>query len=197
MKKRHLVFLMGYKRTGKNTVGRLINDLSYGNFHEVGFADELKRQYWSSLGMSWDRDNEDDELKEEHRPGIINYGESMKHEKGMYHWIETALDPFIFDKDDNKSIIVTDCRRTEEVKWMKDFMLKRHPKYAFVYDRIDPHFIAVRRPDAEKNDSDYLTHLAIKMATEEMMMINRLIKNYGSLDDLKVVIEELYACRFK
>ena len=197
MNKRNLIFLMGYKNTGKDTVANMIKDMSYGQYDIVGFADALKSEYYASVGVEYDRDSEDRAFKEIHRPGIIRYGEGEKQKYGMYHWIETALDKYIFDEKSSNGIIVPDCRRVEEVLWMKDFMKRRHPKYTFVYDRFDPHFFAVHRPDAERDDHDYLTHVAVRVATEETFMIQRLIKNYGDLKDLKVAVEEIYACRLK
>jgi phosphomevalonate kinase len=196
-KKRHLIFLLGFKRVGKNTVADILNEISFNQFHSIGFADALKKEYWAQLGMEWDKENEDDDLKEQHRPKIIQYGEGKKQEKGMHYWLERALDDVLFDQDDKKSIIVTDCRRVEEVLWMKDFMQKRHPKYVSLYDKIEPHMFAVHMPDADLKDKDYLTHLAVRIASEEQWLINRFIKNYGTLKDLRVSLEELYACRLK
>jgi hypothetical protein len=197
MKKRHLIFLMGYKNTGKDTVAKMINEMSFNQYDIVGFADALKRDYYQSIGVQYDRDTEDRDFKEMHRPGIISYGENMKQNKGMWHWVETALDPLLFDKESKKGIIVPDCRRVEEVVWMKDFMQRRHPKYNFIYDRFEPHFFAVHREGAEDEDSDYLTRICIRVAAEEMFMINRFIKNYKDLKHLKGVVEEIYACRLK
>jgi len=197
MAKRNLIFLCGFKNTGKDTVAKMINDLSYGNYDIVGFADALKKDYYASVGVEYDRDTEDRDFKEKHRPGIIQYGEGMKQEHGMYHWIETALDELIFDEKSEKGIIVPDCRRVEEVKWMKDFMRQIHPKYQFVYEKFNPFFFAVHREGAEDEDTDYLTHIAIKIASEEMFMVNEFIPNFETLKKLKIRVEELYARRLK
>ena len=196
-KVRHLIFLMGYAGAGKDTVAQMIKDLSYGKSDIIGFADALKKEYYATVGYEYERGKEDRDFKEQHRPGIIRYGEGMKHEKGIYHWIETALDPLLFDKESENNIIVPDCRRVEEVLWMKRFMQKRHAKYMAVYENFDPHLFLIYRPEYHLKDRDYLTHLAVDIAAEEMFMVNRLIKNTKDLNHLKVIVEELYACRLK
>lgn len=197
MKKRNLIFLCGFKRTGKDTLAEMINKMSYGNYDIVGFADALKSEYYKTVGIEYGRDTEDHDLKEQHRPGIIRYGEGMKQERGANHWIETALDPYLFDKENDHGIIVPDCRRAEEMLWYKDFLDNRITKYKFIREKFTPHFFTIHRPDAELEDKDYLTHLAIRVATELMFLPNRHIKNNGDLKALKNKVEEIYAIRLK
>lgn len=196
MKKRHLIFLSGFANTGKDTVANMINKLSYNKFDIVSFADNVKEEYYASVGIDYDKHNEDRELKENHRPGIIQHGESMKHQHGVNHWIESALDPFLFDKKSDRGIIVPDCRRTEEMFWYKDFLRKGIPKYQFIRENFQPHFFTVHRDNADVEDKDFLTHIAIRVATELMFLGNRHI-NAPTLEKLKVKIEEIYACRIK
>lgn len=197
MKKRHLIFLMGFKNTGKDTVAELIKECSYGKFDIVGFADALKKEYYEPIGYKYERGKEDRDFKEAHREGLISYGERMKHLHGANYWVEKALDPYLFDDKSENGIVVPDCRRTEELIWYKDFLNSRHPKYQFIRDKFQPHFFAVHRENAEHEDDDYLTHTCIRVAAEEMFLINRLIKNYKDLDYLKGAVREIYACRLK
>jgi hypothetical protein len=197
MKKRNLIFLSGFKNTGKDTVANMINEMSYGAYDIISFADAVKEEYYSSVGITYDKETEDRELKEFHRPGIINHGETQKHLHGVNHWIETALDPLLFDKESKRGIIVPDCRRVEEMFWYKDFLGNKLLKYKFIRDNFQPHFFTVHSPDADKDDKDFLTHLAIRVATELMFLSNRHIENFGSLKKLRVKVEEIYAVRLK
>jgi phosphomevalonate kinase len=194
MKKRPVIFLIGYKNTGKDTVAEMLNKVSGNQFDIVGFADALKKEYYATVGVEYDRKTEDRDFKEKHRDGIIRYGESMKHEKGMHHWIESALDPYIFKGD--KGIIVPDCRRAEEVHWFIDFRDNKLEKYKEVRDNFRPLFIAVHRSGAENEDSDYLTEVAGRVATDNYVL-NSFIDNSESLEKLKVKVEELYAVNIR
>jgi hypothetical protein len=195
-KKRHLIFLLGFKNTGKDTAAGYFNDCSYGNFDIVGFADALKKDYYGSLGIEYDRNTEDRDFKETHRSGIIRYGEGMKQRKGATYWIEKALDDYLFDPKSKKGIIVPDCRRVEELFWYRDFLNNSIPKYTFIRERFQPHFFAIHREGAEDNDKDYLTHNTVRVM-EEMFLMNRFIKNYKDLKHLKGLIEEIYAVRLR
>lgn len=197
MKKRNLIFLSGFANTGKDTVANLINKMSYGNYDIVSFADAVKEEYYPSVGMEYNKETEDRALKEFHRPGIINHGESQKHLNGVNYWVERALNPYIFDKESERGIIVPDCRRVEEMFWYSDFLNSKIPKYQFVRDNFEPHFFTIHRADADMEDKDFLTHLAIRVATELMYLPNRHISNYDSLKKLKINVEEIYACRLK
>lgn len=197
MKKRNLIFLSGFKNTGKDTVAAIINKLSYGQYDIVSLADAVKTEYYKTVGIDYDKETEDRAVKELHRPGIIRHGEAMKHANGANHWIETALDPLLFDKKSDRGIIVPDCRRVEEMFWYQDFLKSALPKYQFIRDNFQPHFFTIHRPDADLEDKDFLTHLAIRVATELMFLGNRHIKNYGSVDKLRIQVEEIYAVRLR
>ncbi len=197
MKKRHLIFLAGFKNTGKDTVAEMINKMSYGNYDIISFADAVKKEYYESVGAVYDKAKEDREFKELHRAGIISHGESQKHLHGVNHWIEKALDGHLFDKESERGIIIPDCRRTEEMLWYSDFLNSRIPKYQFIRDNFEPHFFTVHRENAEYDDKDFLTHTAIRVCTELMFLSNRHISNYDGLEKLKVKVEEIYACRLK
>jgi hypothetical protein len=197
MKKRNLIFIAGFKNTGKDTVANMINKLSYGSYDVISFADAVKREYYESVGVAYDRNNEDREFKELHRAGIINHGESQKHLHGVNHWIEKALDNFLFEEESERGIIVPDCRRTEEMFWYKDFLNSQIPKYQFIREKFQPHFFTVHRENAEFEDKDFLTHLAIRVCTELMFLPNRHISNFGDLKKLQGKVEEIYACRLK
>jgi len=197
MKKRNVIFLSGFKNTGKDTVSEMINEMSYDKYDIISFADAVKKEYYDSIGIKYDKGNEDRTFKELHRTGIISYGESQKHLYGANYWIEKALDDLLFDKESERGIIVPDCRRTEEMFWYLDFLNSSMPKYQFIRDNFIPHFFMVHREDADLEDKDFLTHIAIRVATELMYLPNRYIPNHATLDKLKVQVEEIYACRLK
>jgi phosphomevalonate kinase len=197
MKKRNLIFLSGFKNTGKDTVAKMIKELSYGKYDIVGFADAIKEEYYPTVGITYNRETEDRELKEQHRHGIIRYAEHQKQVHGGHYWIERALDPFLFDKESTNGIIIPDCRRTPEMFWYKDFLGGKLPKYQFIRENFQPHFFTIHSPDADVDDKDYLTHEAIRVATELMFLSNRHIENYGSLEKLRVKVEEIYAVRLR
>jgi hypothetical protein len=81
--------------------------------------------------------------------------------------------------------------------WYKDFLGGKLPKYQFIRENFQPHFFTIHTPNADVDDKDYLTHEAIRVATELMFLSNRHIENYGSLEKLRVKVEEIYAVRLR
>lgn len=193
---RNIIFLMGFKNTGKDTVAQMLNEMSYGKIKRVSFADALKKEYYSLVGVDESIDVENREFKEKHRPGIIAYGEGKKQENGPFYWIERALDEHLFSEEEDFDIVVTDCRRVEEVFWYADFTKGIMPKYADIREKFRPHFIAIHRPGAEKEDNDYLTQNAIRVATT-IYAPDRFINNNKDLKYLKERVQEIYAVRFR
>jgi hypothetical protein len=188
---------MGFQNTGKDTVAEMLIKMSYGKIKRVRFADALKTECYPLMEIDpkeYDPENDDREWKDAHRKEIIRYGEGQKMKHGMNYWVERALDPHLLPENvegyEYPDLIVTDCRRTEEVMWFKKFKLNKSPKYKHLWELYEPLLIAVHREGAEK-DSDYLTHIAIEYAAETRAY-HKFIKNYGSVEDLERMVKDFY-----
>lgn len=196
--KRKLIFLVGYKNTGKDTVCQLIDKVSIEPTIRVSFADALKTECYPLMDIDpkeYTPETDDREWKDAHREKIIQYGEGQKQKYGMFYWVERALNPVLLEKDfsnikgkDLPHIIVTDCRRTEEVMWFKTFKVHGNKDIREVYDPI---MFVVHREGAEKDDPDYLSHVALQYAAETRVF-DKMIKNYTTLDKLELYIKDLY-----
>jgi hypothetical protein len=199
--KRKLIFLMGYANTGKDTVFQLLQKISLEPVLRVSFADALKTECYPVLkGKPYTLETDDREWKEANRDGIIQYGEGQKHKFGMYYWLERALNPVLLEEDfsdmadrDLPHIVVTDCRRTEEVMWFKEFKLFGKDNVRQIYDPI---MFVVHREGAEKDDQDYLTHVALKYAAETRTF-DKMIKNYETVKKLEIDIKNLYGTKIR
>jgi len=198
---RKLIFLLGFANTGKDTVCRLLQEISPVPVERVAFADALKSECYPVIGGGeYDPENESREWKEENRDKIIQYGESQKHEHGMYYWVKRALDDKLkrkFDRlTDYPHLVVTDCRRAEEVLWFKHFKLGTFKDLEDARLTYDPVMIGVHRNGAEESDKDYLTHFTVEYAAESRAFIT-LIKNYGGLKELEQKVKDVYALHIK
>lgn len=191
---RKLIFLVGFQNTGKDTVYKLLNEISPDPMVRVSFADALKAEIYPKLGKEYDPENDDRAWKDEHRAQIIQYGESQKHEHGMYYWVKRALDDLLTKKYDKRTdyphIVVTDCRRVEEIMWFKHFKLGHFLEINDALEIYEPLMFAVHREGAEK-DKDYLTHIAIEYASETRTF-HKLIKNYGTEKELNQQLKDIY-----
>jgi len=192
---RKLIFLVGFKNTGKDTVYNLLKEISPDPVIRVSFADALKAECYPMLGKEYDPENDDREWKDAHRDQIIQYGEEQKHKHGSYYWIKRALDDILLKQYDRRvdypHIVVTDCRRTEEVMWFKHFKMGHFKELQAAREIYEPIMLAVHRKDAEKDDSDYLTHTALEYAGETRVF-HGMIKNYGDLKSLKKDVTDAY-----
>lgn len=198
---RKLIFLLGFKNTGKDTVAEILKEVSVEPVERVAFADALKKEIYPKLGGSYDDPKtEDREWKDKHRAEIIAYGESQKHEKGMYHWVNTALGGLLTRKYeravDVPHIIVTDCRRIEEVLWFKHFKLGHFSELKAANIVYEPVFYVVHKKDAEIEDKDYLTHICVEYCTETRV-IHGVLRNYGTLKQLKNLVKDWYVTKIK
>jgi hypothetical protein len=196
---RKLIFLTGFANTGKDTTFELIKKISIEPVIRVSFADALKAECYPKMEIDpkeYTPETDDREWKDAHRDEIIRYGEGQKHIHGMYYWVQRALDPVLFKKDFSKlkeseypHIVVTDCRRTEEIMWFKEFKMYGEPEYRAIYD---PLMFVVHREGAEKTDKDYLSHVALQYAAETRVF-SKMIKNYETVAKLEQQIKDIYA----
>jgi len=192
---RKLIFLSGFANVGKDTVFNLLQSISTEPMVRVSFADALKTECYPALGGGeYDPENEDREWKDANRAGIIQYGESKKHENGMYYWLKRALDPELLKQYEAETylphIVVTDARRTEEMMWFKHFKLGHFAELIDARLIWEPVMFVVHREGAE-SDKDYLTHVALEYAAETRMFM-QMIKNYGTIDQLEQKLRDTY-----
>ena len=191
---RKLIFLAGFANTGKDTFVKFLQEISIEPVVRVAFADALKREVYPTLGREYSGvESEDREWKDKHRAEIIAYGEGQKHKHGQNYWVKQALDPLLLKEYrreiDIPHIVVTDCRRVEEIMWYKHFKLDHFEELKKARKIYEPIMYVVHRKGAE-SDSDYLTHIALEYATETRAFF--LVKNYGSEKDFKKLIDHLY-----
>jgi len=195
---RKLIFLSGFANTGKDTVCRLLEEISPEPVVRVSFADILKKECYPVISNGeveyTGPETESREWKDAHRDEIIRYGEGKKMENGQYYWVQRALDPILKTKYEKgmqiPHIIVTDMRRTEEVMWMKHFKLGHFAELADARAVWEPIMFVVHREGAEK-DKDYLTHVCLEYAAETRAFM-RMIKNYGTVKDLEQKLKDVY-----
>lgn len=192
---RKLIFLSGYKNVGKDTVAELIKEISPDPVKIIAFADAVKTEVYPKLGKEYTKETDDREWRDAHRSSIIAYGEGQKMNFGQNYWVKKALDELLLQEYDRRvdypHIIVTDARRTEELMWMSHFKLGHFAELVPALDIYEPKIFVVHRENAEKEDNDYLTHIALEYASETKKF-DCLIKNYGDLKALKNQITNIY-----
>ena len=197
---RKLIFLMGFKNTGKNLVADILKNISTEPVVQVAFADVLKDEFYPTVGLpEVNHLNETREIKEKVRKEMIQFGESKKQENGQYYWVKRALDGLISAKYEKQSeyphIVVTDCRRVEEVMWFKHFKLGHFENLTAARDIYEPIMFVIHRQGAE-SDTDYLTHIALEYAAETRVF-EKLVHNYGTVSELENKIKDLYAIKIR
>lgn len=195
---RKLMFLSGFANTGKDTVLRLLKEISPEPIVRVSFADILKTECYPVISDGeveyTGPDTDDREWKDAHREDIIRYGEGKKMEHGQYYWVKRALDSHLKKEYDNgmaiPHIVVTDMRRTEEVMWMKHYKLSHFKELEKARSIWEPVMFVVHREGAE-SDKDYLTHICLEYAAETRAF-NSMIRNFGTVKELEQKIKDLY-----
>ena len=195
---RKLIFLSGFANTGKDTVLRLLKEISPEPIVRVSFADILKEECYpiiSDGAIKYDGpDTEDREWKDAHREDIIRYGEGQKMKNGQYYWVKRALDTHLKKEYESgmdiPHIVVTDMRRTEEVMWMKHYKLGHFKELEKARSIWEPVMFVVRREGAE-TDNDYRTHVCLEYAAETRAF-QSMIRNFGTVKELEQKLKDLY-----
>lgn len=197
---RKLIFVMGFKNTGKNTFADIMKEISTEPIEQVAFADALKDEFYPTIGLHIDHLTETREIKEGARDRMIQYGEGQKHKNGMYYWVSRALDSILTKKYEKDSqiphIIVTDCRRVEEIMWYKHFKLGHFAELETARAIYEPIMFVIHRKEANLEDHDYLTHIALEYAAETRVF-EKLIHNYGTREELVNKLKDLYAIKIR
>lgn len=198
---RKLIFLSGFKNTGKDSVAKILSEFSTEPVLRIAFADILKDEFYPTIGLpEVNHLNETREIKDQVRPEMIRYGESKKQENGQYYWVKRALDEALKAEYEKKAdyphIVVTDCRRVEEMMWFKHFKLGHLADVAGALKVYEPVMYVVHKTDAEKEDKDYLTHVALEYAAETRMF-DRMIRNYGTYNELENAVKDLYVTKIR
>jgi hypothetical protein len=195
---RKLILLSGFANTGKDTVLRLLKEISPEPIVRVSFADILKTECYPIISDGaveyTGPDTEDREWKDAHREDIIRYGEGQKMKHGQYYWVKRALDDVLKTEYENgmqiPHIVVTDARRTEEIMWMKHYKLGHFAELNDARNIWEPIMMVVHKDGAEK-DNDYLTHICLEYAAETRAFL-RLIKNNGTIKELEQHLKDVY-----
>lgn len=174
------IFLLGYSKVGKDTISEYLQN---DNYQRISFADELKNEYAMLNNIDVQILHTQGPEKEFHRGGLIELAENVK-KTNMNFWLEKAFDNYYIDKsrqllNPDSKLIITDCRRTNEIQWIKD--------YKKINNIILVHVERNERPI----DNDSLTTRAIEMAYRQEL-VDYYIDNSGdNFERTKKVIDNL------
>lgn len=106
-----LIGISGKKRTGKNTVARLIGTLTSQTVEEFSFAQDLKLELARMLSI---KATDIESQKDLYRPLLQALGVYRRKFNGENYWIEKCFRRILFS---NAGVcIVTDCRFKNEVE---------------------------------------------------------------------------------
>jgi len=177
----NIIFLIGEAGSGKDTVAKL---LAKDGYKRIAFADKLKQDYYAKIGINYCPDKEDREFKEEHRQGLIDYGEAKRISKGLSYWINKAFDDYWDEglfvlKDNTPNLVVTDVRRCREVEFIMSMKLFSNANVFFYHvDRL-------------VYDNDNLTKEALRRSASIEGLLDGVIDNNGTLKQLKEDVRQI------
>lgn len=188
--KTQLVFLLGESNVGKDTVGAVF--IKHG-YTRVSFADLVKEEYAQLHNIPLEQLHEPGEMKEKHRPGVIEYAEE-KRKTNPYHWLEKAFEPYLNEDKrfkPNLKLVITDCRRFPEIDWV--YCRKNEIYFEGESSNLDIKLFHIRNP--RTIDSDTLTHFAIGYAygcnvDKDVAVIDGVIINDSTKEDLVDKVEK-------
>lgn len=177
----NIIFLIGEAGSGKDTVAKLLAEDGY---KRIAFADKLKQEYYSDLGITYCAEEEDRDFKEKHRQGLIDYGEAKRISKGLSYWINKAFDDYWDEglfvlKDSTPNLVVTDVRRCREVEFVLSMKLFSNANVFFYHvDRL-------------VYDNDELTMKALRESAKTKGLLDGVIDNNGTLKQLKEDVRQI------
>jgi dephospho-CoA kinase len=107
--------LVGYARTGKDTICQMIEDYfrvyGHGRTKQLAFGDELKRRFFTAFP----------EAKHGNKPreAYEKFGELGRHINKNF-WINPVKDELTLMSNFYENFVVTDCRQPNEAQFLKD-----------------------------------------------------------------------------
>ena len=153
-----LIGISGKKRSGKNTVASILQELSVEPVQELAFADDLKNDICKMLGVCREEIEND---KAVYREMLQAYGVYMRVKHGDDYWVERTFKKIVYKEND--LCIITDVRFPNEAKFIQS---------------SGGYVIRVVR-DAKNSDN----HIS-ETAMDNYKNFDAIILNTGSLDDL-------------
>ncbi len=149
-----IIVLIGGSGVGKDTLAKHFVDK---NFKKITLGDAVKKEVYPNIpgGEKYlDKLGQENRAwKNEARDGIILHAEMAKVKNGPFYWINKTDLINVLDKRKDKvgNIIVTDCRRIEEIHWFLSHRNRIKVPIYFVHVFVDGLI-----------DSDYKTNQAIE-----------------------------------
>jgi len=174
-----VIFLLGKSQVGKDTICEYLKKY---NFKRIAFADELKKNYALINNIDEKILHIQGPEKEFHRGPLIEYAENEK-AKNENVWLEKAFEKY-FNKetglfDTKENLVISDCRRINEINWLEKFKDKNNIKLWYITRKTAPF------------DPDILTDIAIDKAfelTKNKSFIDLIIEN-DELNDTYLKID--------
>jgi hypothetical protein len=115
-----IIGLYGTKRSGKDTVYKLLKDSSKGfsiNLRREAFADNLKQEVADVLGIGLDKIEND---KERFRPMLQWYGADYRRFfSGEYYWVDQMIRKIQRNSKSKTTTVITDVRYPNEADLVK------------------------------------------------------------------------------
>ena len=168
----NIVIAFGFmSKVGKDVIARHL--VKKYNFKRIAFGDALKQDVVKIKNTTLD---ELEENKENYRNLLILHGEE-KRIKDPLCWINLATKDIDFNNL-KQNIVISDVRRIDEIKWLKQL----NDKYKNVY------IIEVIKPDHWDNDIE--TIKSIVYGNYFNLIYGRII-NVGTTNDLYDTIDNI------
>lgn len=166
-----IIAFCGMSKSGKDLISSYL--VENENFERKAFGDLVKEDVSKLNNITVDYLEQN---KEHYRPQLIEHGE-RKRKKDPLYWVNKTFDGIDIGNL-QKSIVVSDVRRIDELKWLK----KMNKKYNNVY------IIEVVKP--EHWDNDVETIKSIVYGNYFNCFSDRII-NMGTKQDLYDIISSI------
>ena len=171
-----IIAFNGFSKSGKDEVGKYL--VEQEGFKRKAFGDLLKKDLAKQNGISIDNIENNKEL---FRDQLIEYGEGKRKNNPLY-WVNKTFQGIDIGNLEN-NIVITDVRRIDELKWLKQM----NKKYGNIY------IIEVIKP--EHWDEDIETIKSIVYGNYYNCFYGRIV-NIGTKQDLqetmKGIVNNIY-----
>lgn len=168
----NIIIAFGFmSKVGKDVIAKHL--VKKYNFKQIAFGDALKQDIVKIKNTTLD---ELEENKENYRDLLISHGEEKRIKEPLY-WVNLAAKDIDFD-DLKQNIVISDVRRIDELKWLKQL----NDKYKNVY------IIEIVKPKHWDNDIE--TIKSIVYGNYFNLIYGRII-NLGTIDDLHDIIDNI------